>query len=1422
MDERRLTAFLIMQGYLTPDQVKAALEEQMRLKRGGSDVDVIEVGRREKMLTDIQVLEILERTGYQPPKPSGPPPAPAPARASDPSDVSAISAISAISAVSDLGEVTDPNASALSESAIDPLPSERMPVHAADEAAAATGPKKRGGSSATWNAPRKRRSGKSSALAGLIVVPMLVIFLLVLRGLTSSEAPGEQPVASKTPVVQINPVTRKLDKLKRGVGALKGKPQGIARDELVKSLEILVKDLRRERMMVSEGRVLERLADELARVSGKGGAKPPPKLDKSEEADAAWSSLAGDFESILRLCLQQPRSELQLGAELHRGVNLRTQVSNELAKVNSSEKTADKIATLVSSPDLHPILGVGGYTSILASCERFPESLRETDRWKRWSGILARFKQLLRVARAYDEGIRLADGAAQRGDLKRAKAAFLTSRYASDSWFKAMVGFLGRPEVVAAFAARAKEAAKGGPIVRRRVVPNPTGGATGGRDWGKTWRERFANLEREYRKSKDPASIVTEFEALFKDTESLARGSFDTCREIVDYFAAHDRVFKKEGKLTPALKRHHELYFNGAFLRATGPNTLRELDRWCATNGYEAWRAKLRGLLRLTAGAGSGKDRGREKARANRGLARDAVNDFADKRLGIVVKGFSGLLRWMEKKSFGPPEVKADLAAIFARGVERAGDPVAGARLKDRLDRIQHKVDEKKLGGLTKAYEKQLGNVIKEAVNKSLAAVVKADAAGEPGLAFDLFQYVLQLDPENDKAHKGLGHLKVNGRWLRRFDAEQMKAGFQWSSDYCWEKVDGAERYAKGEVFDPTSGSWTSLADANQLHQSPDNPWVIKTEHFILRSTADLKATARVSERLEAFYLQLFRLYDLFFMDKGGTKLIFGMMASKQLTVNYYRTQEQFKSHANPPTDWAAGFYSGGRGASFFYATGGWTVLQHEIVHQILGETSPGGGDAWLAEGAAVYLENAFFKNGVLTLGERGNHQRIMAYQGRERSSHDEHKLLDMLKFKTGADWDSGDISKNYRGAGSVVYFLCHFDEGRYRGDFVQFLQAAYNRQNPTLSKFFGMSEKTLDSLMRRFYDPASKIDLPGAGGGSAEELEAANNALAKVAGKRVPDPDQLALAYSEVTRTLGGVVDKAAKKGRKTTLRNLSKLRKRLGKTIEKSIKSACKPKLILSRKAKLDALQKEALRVIEDTGIYPDADHGRVGQPTVDEKVKALKDFWDGLPPVFEEQDVKTAMDILELSEPWMTELGAKSKKDRGPSKKDMEDALHKRIGCKNLNLTPAQKQAFEYDQKVMTYNANQAQLPEPGREQLRILNEYRIMLGRHALAADDKLFRCAAKHSSWMESAGNMSHDEPDPARRTPSLRARIEGYADGVGENVAFGYPTALSVHGGWYTSSGHHRNMVLKGFWVAGVAKSGTYWTQVFGTGKPSF
>jgi uncharacterized protein YkwD len=131
-----------------------------------------------------------------------------------------------------------------------------------------------------------------------------------------------------------------------------------------------------------------------------------------------------------------------------------------------------------------------------------------------------------------------------------------------------------------------------------------------------------------------------------------------------------------------------------------------------------------------------------------------------------------------------------------------------------------------------------------------------------------------------------------------------------------------------------------------------------------------------------------------------------------------------------------------------------------------------------------------------------------------------------------------------------------------------------------------------------------------------------------------------------------------------------------------------------------------------------------------------------------------------------------------------------------------------------KVREWNASQTQVPQYTRDQVRVLNDYREMLGLHLLAIEQRLFEAAQKHSEWMNQSGNMDHYQPNPATRTPSDRAKREGYDSPVSENVAFGYHTAVSVHGGWYNSSGHHRNMISKTMHEIGVGKSGTYWCQL--------
>jgi len=282
-------------------------------------------------------------------------------------------------------------------------------------------------------------------------------------------------------------------------------------------------------------------------------------------------------------------------------------------------------------------------------------------------------------------------------------------------------------------------------------------------------------------------------------------------------------------------------------------------------------------------------------------------------------------------------------------------------------------------------------------------------------------------------------------------------------------------RYDEGEAYDHATRKWGKLSELNERHADGRNPWRIESEHFLLISTADLEQNVKLIARLEAFFLQAFRQFDRFFGGRQGTALIFGMSKNtKRLKVYFYRDHEQFKKLAKPSADWVAGYYTTATHASYFYDLGRGTthVMQHELTHQILSEFGRGGhACAWIAEGAATYLENAKTKDGVLSLGGIKGNGRASGYRKRIRGGSKEHSLSDMVtKFGRGGKWDSGDISSNYRGAAATWFFLMTFDAGRYRGDTVQLLSDAYASRPLDLHEYYGISLEGLTFLMDRFY----------------------------------------------------------------------------------------------------------------------------------------------------------------------------------------------------------------------------------------------------------------------------------------------------------------------------------------------------------------
>lgn len=117
---------------------------------------------------------------------------------------------------------------------------------------------------------------------------------------------------------------------------------------------------------------------------------------------------------------------------------------------------------------------------------------------------------------------------------------------------------------------------------------------------------------------------------------------------------------------------------------------------------------------------------------------------------------------------------------------------------------------------------------------------------------------------------------------------------------------------------------------------------------------------------------------------------------------------------------------------------------------------------------------------------------------------------------------------------------------------------------------------------------------------------------------------------------------------------------------------------------------------------------------------------------------------------------------------------------------------------------------------REQVRITNAYRALMGRSALAWHPSLHSAARGHSDYMNTTGQFGHDEVHPGTRTPFDRMRAVGYVRGISENCHMGSGDAQGAHRGWMRSSGHHRNLLMAGHKEMASAMAGGYWTQNFG------
>jgi uncharacterized protein YkwD len=125
----------------------------------------------------------------------------------------------------------------------------------------------------------------------------------------------------------------------------------------------------------------------------------------------------------------------------------------------------------------------------------------------------------------------------------------------------------------------------------------------------------------------------------------------------------------------------------------------------------------------------------------------------------------------------------------------------------------------------------------------------------------------------------------------------------------------------------------------------------------------------------------------------------------------------------------------------------------------------------------------------------------------------------------------------------------------------------------------------------------------------------------------------------------------------------------------------------------------------------------------------------------------------------------------------------------------------------------------ITDEDRRHVRVLNDYRMMLGKGCVSINATLCKATTGHSKYMNKIKQLAHNiDGHPDGRTPQDRAKRAGFGGSVAENCLVGAEDGEQAVWQWYGAAEHHRNMIGNHS-IIGVGHDGNYWTQNFSGGS---
>ncbi len=240
-------------------------------------------------------------------------------------------------------------------------------------------------------------------------------------------------------------------------------------------------------------------------------------------------------------------------------------------------------------------------------------------------------------------------------------------------------------------------------------------------------------------------------------------------------------------------------------------------------------------------------------------------------------------------------------------------------------------------------------------------------------------------------------------------------------------------------------------------------------------------------------------------------------------------------------------------------------------------------------------------------------------------------------------------------------------------------------------------------------------------------------------------------------------------------------------------------------------------ALKFILDATAYPYPNKSEEAQREAERLVDRVRELYERPYPLLlagSEEGKAIDQEVRDLDERL-----ARVDPLAEPIYEAVAEEITRRLDMRTVALDGRDQKRIDYNLAVERYNRTLPGTTADAEERANVdaVNAYRWMMGLESVKLDERLVRAARKHSIEMKQLNYFEHDSPTASLKSPSQRARREGYGGGVSENIARGASTGVEAFVQWFRSSGHHRNMLLGHTDLGCGACDHHWWTQNFGS-----